>query len=199
MNDPIPVLDNRFAVYVGRVLHPFLLPIPTLLIILSGLPIGALLEWFALVIGMILVPGMVATMLMERYVNPVYKRGTRGTLYLVGWISVLACLVVVLRLNAPLALIASVATLAVWVPLQWAINTWVTKISAHTAVATGCFTALAILGKAGTPLVEAILFALVILTVWARVVTRHHTLTQVILGVLVGVLPVLLVFPLVLA
>ncbi len=199
MNDPTPVHDNRFAVIVGRVLHPFLLPIPTLLIILSGLPIGELVGWFVLVIGMILIPGIVATALMERYINPVYKRRTRGPLYLVGWISVLACLAVVLRLNAPTALVASVATLAVWVPLQWAINTWVTKISAHAAVATGCFSTLVILGKAGTPVVEVALLILVILTVWARVVTRHHTITQVILGVLVGVLPVFVVFPLVLA
>ncbi len=70
MNDPVPVHDNRLAVIVGRVLHPFLLPIPTLLIILSGLPIGELLGWFALVIGMILVPGMIATALMECYVDP---------------------------------------------------------------------------------------------------------------------------------
>ncbi len=91
------------------------------------------------------------------------------------------------------------ATLAVWVPLQWAINTWVTKISGHAAVATGCFAALVVLGKAGTPLIEAVLLVLVIVTVWARVVTRNHTVPQVILGVLVGVLPVLLVFPLVLA
>ena len=198
MTDPIPVHDNLLAVTVGRVLHPFLLPIPTLLIILNGLPLGEVLSWLALITGMIVAPGAVATTLMDRYVNPVYKRRTRGPLFLVGWVSVLACLVVILRLNAPPVLIASVATLAVWVPLQWAINTWVTKISTHTAVATGCFTAIVVLGKASTPLIEALLVVLIMLTIWARVVTRHHTLPQVILGVLVGILPVLLVFPLVL-
>lgn len=199
MIDPIPVHDNRFAVIVGRILNPFLLPIPTLLIILNDLPTRELLGWFGLIIGMILVPGAIATVLTERYVSPIYQRRTRGPLYLVAWISVLVCLAVILRLNAPLILIASVATLAVWVPLQWAVNTWVTKISAHAAVAAGCLVTLGLLDKAGTPLVEIVLLALMILTIWARVVTRHHTIAQVLLGILVGALPVLVIFPLVLS
>lgn len=199
MNDPIPVHNNRFAVIIGRILNPFLLPIPTLLIILNDLPVGELLKWFGLIMGMILVPGAVATAVTERYISPIYKRRTRGPLYLIAWISVLACLAVIVRLNAPRILVASVATLAAWVPLQWAINTWVTKISAHAAVAAGCLTTLIILRKAGTPLVIALLLVLVVLTIWARIVTRHHTLSQVILGILVGALPVLIVFPLALS
>lgn len=199
MNDPVPVHDNRLAVIIGRVLDPFLLPIPTLLVILSGLPVGEALVWFVLVITMILIPGFISTALMERYVNPVYKRRTRGPLYLIAWISVLVCLAVVLRLQAPPVLVASVATLAVWVPLQWAVNTWVTKISAHAAVAAGCVTTLIVMGKAGTPVIQITLLALVVITLWARVITHHHTIPQVILGLLVGVLPVLVVFPLILA
>ncbi len=199
MNDPIPVHHNRFAVIVGQILNPFLLPIPTLLIILNDQPIGEVLKWFGLVMGMILVPGAIATALTERFVNPIYKRRTRGPLYLVAWISVLTCLIVILGLNAPPILVASVAALAVWVPLQWAVNTWVTKISAHAAVAAGCLTTLIVLDKTGTPLIEIVLLALMILTIWSRVVTRHHTVTQVVLGILVGALPVLVVFPLVLS
>ena len=199
MNDPIPVHHNRFAVIVGQILNPFLLPIPTLLIILNDLPLGERLKWFGLTMVMILVPGAIATALTERFVNPIYKRYTRGPLYLVAWISVLSCLIVILRLNAPSILVASVATLSVWVPLQWAVNTWVTKISAHAAVAAGCLTTLIVLDKAGTPLIEILLLALMILTIWSRVVTRHHTVIQVVLGIAVGTLPVLVVFPLVLS
>lgn len=196
MNDPLPVQNNRVAVFIGRVLNPFSLPIPTLLIILNDLPFRDLLPWFALTIGLILVPGVIATRLTERYISPIYMRRTRGPLYLIAWISVIVCLAVFLRLNAPRILIAAVATLTVWVPLQWAINTWVTKISAHAAVAAGCLTTLFILDKAGTPLVTGVLLVLMVLMIWARVITRHHTLPQVILGVLVGALPVLIVFPL---
>ncbi|MEO8396275.1 MAG: hypothetical protein ABI700_25005, partial [Chloroflexota bacterium] len=66
-------------------------------------------------------------------------------------------------------------------------------------VVAGCYTALLILGRLETLPLQIALFALVIITLWARVITRNHTIPQVILGVLVGVLPVLLVFPLVLA
>ncbi len=198
MNDPTPINDNRLAVLVGRLLDPLLLPIPTLLLILVGLPIDEAVGWFTLVTGMLLIPGIISKFLMERYIDAIYKRRPRGPLYLIACISTFLCLAVLLYLHAPLRLIASVASLAIWAPLQWAINAWVTKVSAHAAVAAGCFTALVILGKAGTPLTEAVLFALVALTLWARVVTRNHTVGQVILGALVGTLPVLLVFPLVL-
>ena len=67
----------------------------------------------------------------------------------------------------------------------------------RSAVAAGCYTGLLVLGKLANPVILIVLTALVILTLWARVVTRNHTLTQVIMGVLVGALPVLVVFPVV--
>jgi hypothetical protein len=195
MNDPIPDQRNRVAVSIGRVLHPFLLPIPTLLAILSGLPLREALWWFTLIISMILIPGIVSATLMQRLGNPLYQRQTRHPLYLIGWISVLLCLAVIYKVSGPPVLLASVATLVVWIPLQWAINSWVTKISTHAAVAAGCFTTLLVLGKLEPPLLQIGLAVLVAITLWARVVTRNHTLPQVVLGVLVGVLPVLLIFP----
>jgi hypothetical protein len=199
MNDPVPDHRNRFAVIVGRVLHPYFLPIPVVLAILDGLPVGEAVEWTLVVISIILLPGMTYATYLQRQGRALYKRQTRNSLYLVGWSSILVCLGVTLYFHAPLVLIAAVSTLAVWVPLQWAINRWITKISAHAAVAAGCYTALLILGKLETLPLQIALFALVIITLWARVITRNHTIPQVILGVLVGVLPVLLVFPLVLA
>lgn len=198
MNEPVPEEGNRFAVLVGRVLHPYFLPIPTVFAILDGLPFQEVLGWAAIVLAIILLPGMSYAAYLEYRGYRLYERRIRGPLYLVGWFSVLVCLAVVIRLRAPHALIASIITLAIWAPLQWGINARVTKISTHAAVAAGCFTALVILGKVGTPLQVVVLFALVVTTLWARVVTRNHTVTQVLLGAIVGTVPVLLIFPLVL-
>ena len=198
MNEPVPEQGNRFAVLVGRVLHPYFLPIPTVFAILDGLPLQEALGWAAIVLAVILLPGMTYAAYLEHRGHRLYERRIRGPLYLVGWFSVLICLTITIRLQAPLALIASVITLAIWAPLQWGINAWVTKISTHAAVAAGCFTALILLGKVDTPLLAALLFALVVTTLWARVVTRNHTIPQVLLGAVVGTVPVLVIFPLVL-
>jgi hypothetical protein len=53
---------------------------------------------------------------------------------------------------------------------------------------------LLLLGKLNTPLLQLLMLAIVIITVWARVVTHNHTRLQVGLGLLVGALPPLLVF-----
>ena len=199
MSDAAPDQSNRFAVIVGKILHPYFLPIPTILAIMAGLPFSEVLKWAVIVIAITLLPGMTYAAFLQFRGHKLYSRQTRGPLYLVGWLSVLVCLGVVVYFNAPLTLVACVATLAVWLPLQWAVNHWVTKVSAHAAVATGCFVALILLGKVGNVLIGLILLACVIITLWARVVTRNHTIPQVLLGVLVGALPVIFVFPLVLA
>jgi membrane-associated phospholipid phosphatase len=199
MTELVPDQRNRFAVIIGRVLHPYFLPIPTVFAILYGIPFQQALEWAAVVLAIVLLPGITCAAYLEHHGHLLYERRTRGPLYLVGWLSILVCLAVVVTFQAPRALIASIATLAVWAPLQLAINARVTKISTHAAVAAGCFTGLVVLGKAGPPLVEAALLALVIITLWARVVTRNHTVSQVIYGALLGAGLVFVIFPLVLA
>ena len=199
MSDLVPNQEQRFAVVVGRILHPYWMPIPTILAILSDLPLDEALKWSIVVLAITLLPGMIAATLFHNQGHALYKRKIRGPLYLVGWVSVLACLVVVLQFDAPRVLVACVATLAVWLPVQWAVNNWVTKVSAHAAVATGCLVALAFLGKVANPVLGVILLVAVIITLWARVVTRNHTIPQVLLGVLIGAMPVLIVFPLALS
>lgn len=196
MSDPIPDLSNPTARWVSRIFHPYLLPIPTLIILLSDLPLPEMLEWIALVVGIVLVPAMLFAAYLQRRGRFLYERQTRGPLYLVGWFSVLICLGVVIALEAPRILVACVAALAIWAPLQGLINARFTKVSGHAAVAAGCFLGLLLAGKLTTlPLVIGVL-ALVAITVWARVVTRNHTIVQVILGIAVGALPVVIIFPL---
>jgi membrane-associated phospholipid phosphatase len=199
MSDQVPNQEKRFAVALGRILHPYWMPIPTIFVILSDLSLDQALKWSAVVLAITLLPGMIAASLFQNRGHALYRRKIRGPLYFIGWVSVLVCLVVVLQFSAPQVLIACVATLAVWLPAQWAVNHWVTKISAHAAVATGCFVALVLLGKVANPLLGLILLVVVFITLWARVVTRNHTIPQVLLGLLVGALPVLIIFPLVLS
>lgn len=199
MSDPVPNQEQRFAVVIGRILHPYWMPIPTVLVILGDFPPAEALRWSAIVLAITLLPGMIAASFFQNRGYALYKRKIRGPLYLVGWASVLVCLIVVLQFGAPQVLVACMATLVVWLPIQWAVNHWVTKVSAHAAVATGCFVALVLLGKVANPVLGLMLLIIVIITLWARIVTRNHTIPQVLLGVLVGALPVLIVFPLVLS
>jgi membrane-associated phospholipid phosphatase len=98
----------------------------------------------------------------------------------------LACLGLGLYLDAPRRLMFSLLCLVIWVPFQSAVNARFTKISAHTAVIAGICTALVAMGELNTvPLVLSAV-AVVLAVGWARMVTGHHTLQQVSLGILVS-------------
>lgn len=198
MTDVVPDHRNRVAYWVGRIFHPYLLGLPTLIVILKDLSVGEIIFWSLLILSVLLVPGLTLAAYLHRQQRFIYQRRTRNPLYLTGWVSSLLCLLILVVLNAPRVLIACLLALAIWVPAQWLINHFFTKISTHTAVITGCATGLWMLGELPTLLAQILIIALVLVTVWARVVTKNHTPVQVILGLLVGGLPVLLVFPLVL-
>jgi membrane-associated phospholipid phosphatase len=97
-------------------------------------------------------------------------------------------------LDAPERLVFSLLALVVWVPLQAVINVRLTKISAHTAVVTGILTALFLMGDLHSPLLVGGAVGIVLATAWARVVTGHHSVLQVSLGIGVGVISVCLTF-----
>ena len=64
-----------------------------------------------------------------------------------------------------------------------------------TAVVSGCFTGLLVLGKLDSTALIATGLAIIALTIWARIVTKNHTPLQVTLGLVVGAGSVLVVFP----
>jgi hypothetical protein len=100
-----------------------------------------------------------------------------------------------LALSAPRILTAS---LALWAPMQLLINARITKISTHAAVVAGCATALGMFGKLDTTVTLVLVIFIVLVTVWGRIVTRHHTLLQAVLGLGTGMLPVVVVYGLLL-
>ena len=137
--------------------------------------------------------------MVVRHQRYIYQRSTRGPLYFIGFLSVLTCLLILVIFNASRILIASLITLVIWVPAQMLINCYVTKISAHAGVVAGCATALLLAGKLNHPVLVALVIVIAVITMWARVETKNHTVPRVLMGFLVGSLPVLIVFPLILS
>lgn len=198
MTDPIPNNANRLAYWLGRLFHPAVICIPTLVLVLSDSPFAEAVGWTMLVAAMVTMPGLITIALLRKRQKHVYQRQTRGPVYLVIWLSVIGCLVVIWKGQGPTALQICMAALIVWLPVQLAINTYFTKISTHVAVVAGCATGLLLLGKLDTLFLQLIALLIIGSTIWARVTTRNHTVTQVLLGLVVGIGSVLAVFPLLL-
>jgi len=194
MTEPVPDNSKYIAYFIGLGLHPATIAIGTLLILLWDLPLGNTIRWTALVTGVVLIPIFATTAYLQRQDKYTYQRLSRKPIYLVAWIDVAICLGLILIFNGPTILGICMATLLAWLPLQLGINQFFTKISIHMGVASGCFSALWVVGKQ-TPMLTLICITLLFLLGWARIQTKNHTIGQVILGCVVGIGSVLLVFP----
>lgn len=194
MTEPVPDNSNRVAYWLGYLFHPAVVCIPTLALVLNDLPALEALQWTVLIAAIVTMPGFITVMLLRRQNRYTYQRQPRRPIYLVAWLSVVAGLVVILLLDGPEALRVCLAALIVWLPVQLLINTYYTKISTHVAVVAGCSAGLWMLGKLSIPL-QIVAVTVIVLTIWARVTTRNHTVPQVLLGLAVGAGSVLAVFP----
>lgn len=199
MTDVLPDRERTIANLIGRIFHPAVVALPTLILILGDLGWQSALQWSAITLPILLIPGTLLVIYLRSRGRETYQRATRTPLYIAAWFSVVGAIVLTLALDAPRVLVACLALLAIWLPIQLAVNTYVTKISTHGAVITGCIMALFVLNKLPNAAVQLIAIGIVVLVGWARVHDRSHTLTQVVLGIAVAVAIVLLVFPIVLA
>jgi hypothetical protein len=198
VTDLVPDNRNRIAYAISIVFHPFVIALPTLLAVLREMPVELALSWTALILLVLVVPLAASLIFLRQRGKYAYQRRTRLPIYLVGWTSILLCLALTVALQAPKVLVACMAALALWIPLQFAINTWITKISIHSAVITGCVIALWLLGAFPSLIFQLLAVIAIAMTAWARMVTRNHTVEQVLLGIVTGGVPVLLVFPILL-
>lgn len=196
--DVTPDTSNRVAYWLGRIFHPYLICIPTLIAVLSEMQAGDILKWTSVIVAILVVPNGILLYFLSRQGKFAYQRKTRTPIYLLGWISLFIAMATFALFDGPRVLFVCLVTLLVWVPVQLFINTTFTKISTHTAVVAGCGMGLFLLGKLNHPLLLGLVIAIALLTAWARVTTKNHTLTQVVLGLLVGGGTVLLIFPLLL-
>ena len=186
VTDPVPHNGNRLGYWLGMIFHPFTVFIPALVVVLKDTEPLVAVGWVVFMAVIILVPALTLIRLARRKGRYTYQRGMRHPLYIVFWASMVLCVGLAVVLEAPGRLVFSLLALVVWVPLQAAINARLTKISAHTAVVTGIFTALFLMGDLDSPLLMIGAVGIVCATAWARVVTGHHTVGQVSLGIVVS-------------
>src|SRR5690606_6521265 len=117
-------------------------------------------------LAVLLIPPLTLIYVLRRRGRMTYQRTTRTPIYLLGIACIVLNLIIFQVWGAPRILTACFATLLVWLPLQLAINTWVTKISAHTAVVTGCGVGLIAAGVAAHPALVGLILALIVLVAW---------------------------------
>jgi hypothetical protein len=194
VNDPVPHNRSRLGYWLGFVFHPFTVFIPALLVVLKGTDPAVAVGWIVFIAVIIVVPALILLQLARQQGRYAYQRGTRHPIYVVFWVSMVVCVGLAQGLNAPSRLAFSLLTLCIWAPLQYLVNAWLTKISAHVGVVSGILTTLLVMGDMDHPLLVMGAGGIILATAWARVVTGHHTRLQVGLGALVGVLSVLAAF-----
>lgn len=186
VTDPVPHNSNRLGYLLGMVFHPFTIFIPALVVVLKDTEPLVAVGWVVFMAVIILVPALTLIRLARHKGRYTYQRGMRHPLYIVFWASMVLCVGLAVVLEAPDRLVFSLLALVVWVPLQAIINARLTKISAHTAVVTGILTALFLMGDLNSPFLIIGAVGMVTATAWARVVTGHHTVLQVSLGIVVS-------------
>jgi hypothetical protein len=190
MIDPTPDNTNRIAHFLGYLFHPFVLFVPSALIVLRGIPLAEVLGWIGLIAVITIAPTAGMIYYLRTHDKPIYRREYRLPVYATAWASTLVCGVILLLLDAPERLLACTAAIAVWVPLQTTINEYYTKISGHAAFSMGVMVGLWILGELDTWVLKGIAIAVVVFTAWARHITKHHTASQIVLGWLVAAVSV---------
>lgn len=172
---------HRVALWVSRLCHPFVVPVPTLVaaLRLQGIGWRETLGWTALSVAVVIVSPTLLLIAQRRHDGDWYVtvREHRRSLYALG-AGCLVALLLLLRLGgAPslmlVCLLAAIAANAIGMSLNR-----VTKVSVHAGAAAGCSTLLGWLVPAAT----GPLAAFVGLVGWARVRLGHHTLAQVVLG-----------------
>ncbi|NLF79237.1 MAG: hypothetical protein GX573_26380 [Chloroflexi bacterium] len=190
VTDPVPHNGSRLGYWLGMLFHPFTVFIPALIVVLKDIRPIVAVGWVVFIALIILVPALTLIYLARRKGRYTYQRGMRHPLYGVFWVSMVVCVGLAVMLDAPERLVFSLLALVVWVPLQAVINARLTKISAHTAVVTGILTALFLMGDLDSLFLVVGAVSVVCATAWARVVTGHHSVSQVSLGVVVSVVSV---------
>lgn len=187
---PQPDNSNRLAVALSMIFHPYIVFIPPAVIALG---VDGLL-WGLFVGAIVVIPIAITVLIQKRSNRFVFQREARTPLFIVGWFAVWVCFLLETLLDAPPTIRIGSLVIILWTPLQFLINTYVTKASIHASLVAIAFTGLWALGHLSNPLVFLLSLLIVIAVGWARKTTRNHTTNQVILGNLTGTLATLLAF-----
>lgn len=187
-------MTERLARTVSIVLHPFVIVVATLVLVLhaSGLERSEWIRWFSVTLGITVVPLLTRLLLRYWHVGSdfdIFHRNQRNTVYVLAGLCLVALVVIVTVFDAPVLLRAMVYAALPAVVVAAMINRF-TKISVHAMLMAG--------GSAVAGLLYPASWVWVILLTgmqgWSRVFLGKHTVTQVLLGWLVGISAVTAVF-----
>jgi hypothetical protein len=187
---PQPDNSNRLAYALSMIFHPYIVFIPPSVIALGSEG----LIWGIFVGVIVVIPIAITVLIQKRSNRYVFQREARTPLFIVGWLAVWVCLWLTVILDAPDVIRVGALVIIIWTPMQFLINTFVTKASIHASLVAIAFTGLWRLGILWHPFVFLGSVLIVISVGWARKTTRNHTTNQVILGNLTGTLATLLAF-----
>ena len=187
---PKPDYSNRVAYALSMIFHPYIVFIPPAVIAL-GLE-G--LVWASITGVLVVTPIAITVLIQKRSGRYVFQREARTPLYIVGWLTVIASFTIMTAFNAPTVIRTGLFVVILWTPMQFLINTFVTKASVHASLVAIAFSGLWSLGYLDHPVLFAISVVIVGSVAWARKVSRNHTVNQLILGLLTGTLATLLAF-----
>ena len=99
--DVTPDTSNRVAYWLGRIFHPYLICIPTLIAVLSEMQAGDILKWTAIIVGILVIPNAVLLFVLSRKENFAYQHRTRTPIYVLGWICLLIATAILVVFNGP--------------------------------------------------------------------------------------------------
>lgn len=191
-------LPNIFALWLSRVFHPFVTALVTIVgaLCLVGTPIREVVYWTLAALVIIVIPpavfiwhGVGIKRLSDHQVS---IREQRHMLYVVGITSLGLFFAVTLYFDAPPILTATILAATVANVVASIINRILTKISLHAGATAGCAAALFWV----SPQWGTVFATVTIATGWARIRTKHHTVTQVLAGWGVAIGAVTVIFPL---
>lgn len=186
---------NKLAEWFERVLHPAFISVLTVLLVmyLSGVGLLSAIGWVILMVIFLVGPLFVFNLYNKRRESdshPVAR--DKYTEYALAVIGLVLLFVVLYLAQAPRVFIMTLYAVATATIISSAINQFVTKISRHTIVVAG---STALMATVSWPL-AGVMGVLALAVMWSRVRLGHHTLIQVLLGVIVAVGAVWLVFSL---
>lgn len=186
---------DKLAKWFERVLHPAFLSVLTVLLVmyLSGVGLLSAIGWVILMVIFLVGPLFVFNLYNKRRESDgqVVARD-KYTEYALAVIGLVFLFVVLCLAQAPRIFIMTLYAVAAATIVSSVINQFITKISRHAIVVAG---STALLATVSWPL-AGVMGVVAMAVIWSRVRLKHHTLSQVWLGVIVAVVAVWLVFSL---
>lgn len=188
-------LKHKIAKWISRIFHPFLVAVITLALATykSGSPPASVALWVGISFATVILPVSLYILWMVRTgkYSDVYVsiREHRNSLYIVATLCLIALVVILAIGNPPVVVTACIVSGVLANGVGMFINRF-TKISVHSAAMAGCTAVLLVF----TPIVGWVMVIATLITGWARMLLKAHTVSQVVLGYLVASSSVVIAF-----